>query len=50
MNAAETHETIHWKSGMRYQVSSRLDFERESGCSMHPRTLVRTLTGRVIHS
>jgi hypothetical protein len=30
MNAAETHETIHWKSGMRYQVSSRLDFERES--------------------
>ena len=21
MNAAETHETIHWESGMRYQLS-----------------------------
>ena len=23
VNAAETHETFHWESGMRYQVSSR---------------------------
>ena len=22
LNAAETHETFHWESGMRYQVSS----------------------------
>lgn len=31
MDAAETHETFHQESGMRYQVSSRPDSERESG-------------------
>jgi hypothetical protein len=31
VNAAETHETLHQESGMRYQVSSRADSENESG-------------------
>ena len=22
MNAAETHETVHWESGMRYQLQT----------------------------
>jgi hypothetical protein len=31
VNAGETHETFHWESGMRYQVSSGPGSERESG-------------------
>jgi hypothetical protein len=35
MNAAETHETIHWESGMRYQISPfKARSEFRSGLSL----------------
>ena len=43
VNAAETHETFDWESGMRYQVSSSPDFDHESALPPSGCTLIRTL-------
>ena len=48
VNAAETYETDHWESGMRYQVSSTKanscsKSNQYLACAVSARTLIRTL-------
>ena len=52
VDVAETHETFHSESGMRYQVSStlsiRAQIDRTSGLPENSSTLIRTLTAPFI--
>ena len=35
MNAAETHETVHWESGMRYQLQTTTSCGSSSAGTQH---------------
>ena len=49
LNAAETYETVHWESGMRYQIRHSRPADRVSSCpESRPRNPHRNLMGTLL--